>query len=188
MLIIIVIGLAGSFGWWELMYKVKKNELNDLRTEREKTESELNAILAMKPQLSRLRKEVAEMEKELDSLRSIFPDQKEIPKLIKEITRISYTSGIKTLKFNPLPDVEREFYIENNYQLSVMGFYHDLAHYFAHLANIPLLINVLNVSLSAERSSSESTGNSSEEGAGEPSQPRMIIKADFTITTFSSKR
>jgi type IV pilus assembly protein PilO len=113
----------------------------------------------------------------------MFPDQKEIPKLIREITGVARASGIYTTRFNPLPDIQREYYVENRYDLSVTGGYHQLAQFFSFLANMPLIINLSNVVISQNPSLEQSKQEAEEHGT-----PITSIMATFQMTTFSSKK
>jgi len=182
-LIIIFAGIAGITLWYYNVYTAKNNEYTARKTELAKKQNELNNILALKPQLTRLEEEKAIAQHTLDSLKSIFPDQKEIPKMIREITAVAHASGIYTTKFNPRPDVEREYYIENRYDLSVLGGYHDLGRFYSFLASMPLIINLSNVSIKTNPKIEESKKNSEEHGA-----PINSVTASFTMTTFSSKK
>jgi type IV pilus assembly protein PilO len=151
--------------------------------ELEGKQKELNSILALKPQLARLEQEIALAQHRLDSLKSIFPDQKEVPKLIREITGVARASGIYTTRFNPLPDIEKEYYIENRYDLSVEGGYHDLARFYGFLANMPLIINLSNVVIKTNPGIEESKKLSEEHG-----NTVTTTVTSFRMTTFSSKK
>jgi type IV pilus assembly protein PilO len=182
-LLISIIGIAGTALWYSSVYE-EKNVLNKkLKLELSGKQNELNSILALKPQLNRIEAEIAMAQHRLDSLKSIFPDRKEIPKLIREITGIARATGIITVKFAPGTDIEKEYYIESHYDLSITGGYHDLARFFSFLANMPLIINVGNVSIRANPRMEELKKVSEERGS-----PISTINASFTMTTFSSKR
>ena len=180
---IIVVGLVGIALWYFNVYAAKNEECTALKTQLAKKQNELNNILALKPQLYRLEQEAAMSQHTLDSLKSIFPDQKEIPKMIREITAVAHASGIYTTKFNPRPDVEREYYIENRYDIAVLGGYHNLGQFYSFLASMPLIINLSNVSIKTNPKIEESKKNSEEHGSAVNS-----VTASFTMTTFSSKK
>ena len=81
-----------------------------------------------------------------------------------------------------MPDVEREYYIENRYSIAVEGGYHDLAEFFAFLANFTLIINLSSVNISGN-SAYPTTPTETLGGEQIPT-----VKALFEMTTFSSKR
>ena len=182
-LLIVLFGILGVVWWQQMIYSEKNRVYVGLKTELEGKQKELNSILALKPQLARLEQEIAFAQHKLDSLKSIFPDQKEVPKLISEITGVARASGIFTTRFNPLPDIEKEYYVENRYDLSVEGGYHDLARFYSFLANMPLIINLSNVSIKTSPKIEESKKLSEEHG-----NAVTTTITSFRMTTFSSKK
>jgi type IV pilus assembly protein PilO len=182
-LIILAVGLVLGFLWYQFVYVGINEETIRLESDLKKKQAELNNILILKPQLKTLEKDIAAAGVRLDSLKSMFPDQKEIPKLIREITGVARASNIYTTRFNPQPDVQREYYVENRYDLSVTGGYHQLAQFFSFLANMPLIINLSNVSIHENPSLAQSKKEAEEHGI-----PVTSITASFQMTTFSSKR
>ncbi len=166
-------------------YLIKENDAKkrQLESTYEQKKNELNKINSMRPRLARLRKDNEKLQLQLDSLRSIFPDKKEVPKLIHEITKVASQAGIFTNKFNPLPDVVREHYIENNYYMSVVGGYHELADFFSYLAEFELKINLTNVSIRMNPGVASSIKEYEEHGG----TVRTVVST-FTMTTFSSKK
>jgi type IV pilus assembly protein PilO len=181
-LLILLVGVAGGFGIHRMYIVDLRQQVQTLESTHSRKVSELNEIRLLKPQMERLRKEVAFLDQELDSLRKKFPDQKEIPRLIRDITKVAKASGIYTKKFNPLPDVVREYYVENRYAISVTGGYHELANFFSFLANLPLIINLSNVRINTNPGVEQSKNLFKAHGGS-----IETIIATFEMTTFSSK-
>jgi type IV pilus assembly protein PilO len=183
----VLIGVAVILGvtylWFDSFYMPKMEEIKTLTEKKEKVEAELLKINALKPQLERLRQESIIMEAKLDSLKNIFPDKKEVPRLIREITAVNRRSGVITTRFTPMPDVEREYYIENKYNVMMLGDYHNLGALFSYLANFQLIVNLDNVSINANPSYGVSGKDA---GIYEDRQPSVL--ATFELTTFSSRK
>jgi type IV pilus assembly protein PilO len=179
--LITLIVAGGVYYWFNQMYTPLKKEHTKLTRELTTKKDTLRIIQALKPQLAQLRAELGAAQNKLDSLKSIFPDQKEVPKLIREITSVARASGITTTRFNPMPDVEREYYIENRYSIMVEGRYHDLADFYAFLANFTLIINLSSMHITTNPSLS-----GSRERSGYNIAPTVL--ASFEMTTFSSKK
>ena len=181
-LLVTLLTAGGVYYWYTQLFTPLLNDRKELKKQLTVKQDTLRTIQALKPQLALLRQELVSAQHRLDSLKSIFPDQKEIPKLIREITSVARASGIMTTKFNPMPDVEREYYIENRYSLSVEGGYHDLAEFFAFLANFTLIINLSTVNISAN------SGYVATETNDVNGYPMPTVVAMFEMTTFSSKK
>jgi len=171
--------ILGIYMWYSRVLTPKLEHLSIIKNDLRTSQAKLNNILKMKSQLSQLKADIAAKQLVLDSLKSIFPDQKEIPKLIHEITRHSLSSGIYTTKFIPLEDQVREYYVENNYNIALLGGYHQFAEFLSKLASLKLIINLSEMKIVAiPQNIEELTG-----GDGEA----FSINANFKLTTFSSK-
>jgi|WetSurMetagenome_2_1015567.scaffolds.fasta_scaffold00072_27 type IV pilus assembly protein PilO len=181
--IIIAVGLIGGALWYQFVYKEISENKTKLEADLKKKQTELNNILILKPQLKTLEKDIEAASLRLDSLKSMFPDQKEIPKLIRDITGVAHATDIVTTTFTPQPDVQKEYYVENRYNLSVIGGYHQLAQFFGYLANMPLIINLTRVAIHFNSGYAQSKQEAEEHGT-----PINSIGASFQMTTFSSKK
>jgi len=181
---LIIVGVAALIGymWYDYSFSPLNENIAILEEEKEKKESELRTINALKPQLDRLRKETVVANEKLDSLKNIFPDQKEVPRLIREITAVNRKSNVATTRFLPMPDVVKEYYVENRYNVAVAGDFHNLGEFFSYLANFQLIINLGNVAVSANPAYRKA----------DPDAPVRndvpSILASFELTTFSSRR
>jgi type IV pilus assembly protein PilO len=182
-LLIFSIGAACTVVWYQMVFVGIQKEVSGLKVELTRKQNELNSIQILKPQLKKLENDIAVARIRLDSLKAMFPDQKEIPKLIREITGVARASNIYTTRFNPVPDIQREYYVENRYDISVTGGYHQLAQFFSFLANMPLIINLSNVSIKVNPTLSQLKQEAEEHGT-----PISSINASFQMTTFSSKK
>lgn len=181
--LILLIGVIGTVIWYNQSYISTKQTIETLEKKYNAQQDTLRTIQALKPQLNKLREDLQAAQSKLDSLKSIFPDQKEIPKLLREITSVARASGITTTKFNPMPDVEKEYYIENHYNMAVSGGYHQLAEFFAFLANFPLIINLTSMNIAANPEYIHGLQTS-----GDQEEVSQTVVSQFEMTTFSSKK
>ena len=182
--ILIVAGIAALLGylWYDYSFEPLSENIALLDEEKEKKESELRTINALKPQLDRLRKETVLANEKLDSLKNIFPDQKEVPRLIREITAVNRKSSVITTRFVPMPDVVKEYYVENRYNVAVSGDFHNLGEFFSYLANFQLIINLGGVTINSN------PGYKRPDPEAPVREETPSILATFELTTFSSRR
>jgi type IV pilus assembly protein PilO len=180
-LVLVSIALLSGYLWYDYIYVPTKQTLTVLEKKRNANQDTLRTIQALKPQLGILRNEISAAQKRLDSLKAIFPDQKEVPKLLREITGVARASGIVTTKFNPLPDVENEYYLENRYNIAVEGTFHGLAEFFAFVANFPLIVNFSSVNIVTNPNSGSYQNTDRDEEI-------VSVVSSFEMTTFSSKK
>lgn len=181
--LVIAIGviLLAAYMWFDQVYSPLSESVAELSAKKEKVEAELVRINALKPQLERLRKESEVLNATLDSLKNIFPDSKEVPRLIRELTTVNRRSSITTTKLTPKPDVVQEYYVENKYDVSINGDYHNVGAFFSSLANLQLIVNLTNVSITANPNYKKDSGGPT------PDRTPSVL-ANFELTTFSSRR
>jgi type IV pilus assembly protein PilO len=182
-IVIVLVGALGSYLWYDYGIQELKARKAQLESDLAKRQRDLKAIQLVRPQLANLRQEVEMKRVELDSLREMFPDQKEIPKLIQDITRVAAASTIYTREFVPQPDKQLEHYVENSYDLSIAGGYHNVGHFFSYLAGLPLIINLSDVKIQTNKHIRNSIEEHEQYGT-----PLRSVVASFKMTTFSSKR
>jgi len=182
-ILISLIGVGIIALWYYYVYAPNLEKIQQLEKQVNAKQDTLRTIQALKPQLNMLREELRLAANKLDSLKSIFPDQKEIPRLLREITSVARASGITTTKFNPMPDIEKEYYIENHYNMAVSGGFHQLADFFAFLANFTLIINLSSMNITTNP---EFDPKLEQMGAIENGNETIV--SQFEMTTFSSKK
>jgi type IV pilus assembly protein PilO len=178
--ILVLIILAGVF-WQQRVYAPLTMELDSLNETKTQKQDRLTTIRIMKTQRDRLIQDIAAKRQTLDSLKSIFPDQKEIARLIQEVTRLARESNIYTTKFLPQPDNVREHYVESRYSITMWGGYHELAGFVSKLANLKLIINLGKVHMAVHPSVIQASNGVA------PNNP-YTVAATFDLTTFSSKK
>jgi len=177
---IVVLGVLVAVGWYRYMYQPLRKDLVRLEADKKDKDTRLSAILAMKPQLEKIKAEIVAKGILLDSLKSIFPDEKEVPKLIHEITRLAQAANVHAVKFSPMADVKQEYYMENRYQITMWAGYHEFASFLSRLANLRLIINLGDVKLATHPAVSQATESDA--------PPAYTVEAMFTLTTFSSRK
>jgi type IV pilus assembly protein PilO len=178
--LMVVVGVLGSLLWYYQFFEPQLEQRKQLMQTLEVKERQLQQIILVKPQLNSLKKEIQSKQLTLDSLRSMFPDQKEIPRLIHEITRLSRETDIYTTRFIPLEDEVQEHYVENNYTIALRGSYHQFAQFLSKLASMQLIVNLSDMRLVALQQSAPAEGRGFE--------IEHTLSATFKMTTFSSKK
>ncbi|MBF0201351.1 MAG: type 4a pilus biogenesis protein PilO [Desulfamplus sp.] len=127
----------------------------------EKIESLKKNETTLKGQLATYKRKaasLAEMEKKYEDAQDDFytalqalPDSKEIPSLIKAISKSGSDAGLEFLLFKPEAVVQKDFYAEIPVSIRVEGGYHQLAEFFDRVAQLSRLVNIFNISMGSGR-------------------------------------
>jgi type IV pilus assembly protein PilO len=110
----------------------------------EKTLKEVKAKLQDRPKLQR----------ELDDTTAIFeetskllPKDKEIPKLLADISQLGRTAGLDFQTFKPQADVPKDFYAEIPVDIDLVGPYHNVGFFFDQVSRLDRIVSVSNVKM-----------------------------------------
>ncbi len=143
---LVVIVEAAALVWF--LYLPKHNELNALKVELTKLQTEIDDKTRIANNLPRLQKEYDQLNVELAQALTELPNSKEIPSLLTSITTVGKNAGLDFLVFKPRAEVPKDFYAEVPVDITVSGSYFSVANFFAAVANLPRIVNISNVAFS----------------------------------------
>jgi type IV pilus assembly protein PilO len=132
----------------------KIKSLSDQEAKVEKKLKEIRIILQNRPKL----------QQEFDTTRAVFeeaskllPKDKEIPKLLADISSLGRTAGLDFLTFRPQPDVPKDFYAEIPIDIDVTGPYHNVGFFFDQVSKLDRIVSVQNVKMGAPKKEGNET-------------------------------
>lgn len=149
-LVVIIFILAFLF-----YFKPKNQEIQDIRSERIKTEQEVLRLKAKKKQLDQIEKELAQLNTTLKELEAIIPEKKEIFNILRRIQQLAYDSRLNITKFIPQREVPQEFFSEQPISIEITGNYHNLALFFDRLSRFARLFTINSFAIKSLRDQSE---------------------------------
>jgi type IV pilus assembly protein PilO len=187
--VILLIGivLSGLIYWFQI--KDNRVLLESEISKRDAKQLELNKVKQLKPKLEELRVAVNKLRDMLTELETKFPSSANTPSLISSITKMAKDNQLYVINFKPLPRAEKEYYVEHQYQLDVIGSYHKLGKFFQDLADYELIVNVSQVSLKTSGILSKDLAEYRALELGDMKYDDRIksISAKFKLSTYSSK-
>ncbi|MGD2294686.1 MAG: type 4a pilus biogenesis protein PilO [Candidatus Aminicenantes bacterium] len=153
---LLLIGILAALLYF-VWFKPKNVELQNLRAEREKIETEVKDLQKKKRQLDRIEKDIAVLNEKLNELELIIPKRREIWDILRNMQQLAINSRLKIDKFDPKGEIRKEFYFEWPIDLEITGDYHNLALFFDRLSNFSRLFNVEDFSIKALQRQTEAT-------------------------------
>ncbi len=81
-----------------------------------------------------------------------LPDKKEIPSLLKSVSRAGSRAGLNFVLFQPDPEVSRDFYREIPLSMKVEGNFHQIADFFYQVSRLNRIVNIRNIALRRNKS------------------------------------
>jgi type IV pilus assembly protein PilO len=181
--LVILLIAGGGYCFWQYVYVPKTEELRNLKDQEDKLSRDLTKVKSQVQRMSKLREELAQAESEFAKLQEMFPDQEQIPSRLQDLTSVTRRSGTTTTSFQPLPPVQRDYYTENVYKLSITGSYHAIGEMFAEMANFRYPTSVQKMAITASAKLNEELEDADKHGT----TPNTVV-ANFEFTTYTSRK
>src|SRR4030065_2462795 len=142
--ILILIGLlcviAGIYFY--LFFIPVQNDMKVLRTELDKLMKELNEGRMITRDLQRFKAQVEKLNTELTSALTQLPNEKEIPEILKSISRLGKESNLEFTLFRPKTEEPQQFYAKVPIDLVVEGSYNSIGTFLDIIGTLHRFINL----------------------------------------------
>jgi type IV pilus assembly protein PilO len=137
----------GAF-WYTYAVPVEES-LATRRAELAMVRGEIDRGLATARRLPEFRREVADLEVQLEGLRAVLPDERDVADLLRRVQTTATQSNLTILGFTPQAVATRELHAEWPIGLRLEGTYHDLGAFLERISKFPRIINVSEITISA---------------------------------------
>lgn len=153
-----------------------------LRENVTKLQGEIAQLAPLELQLKQIKIENEALEQALANLRNIVPEEKEADGFIRLVQQAGVQAGINIRSFVAKPTVQREFYAEMPFDLSLDGSFYNVLQFFDRMAKMGRISNVINLAMGpTEKGSVRNVPRRYKYGAGE------TVIASCTATTFFAR-
>ena len=119
--------------------------------------------------------DLKKFEKELEEARAVFeetsillPKEKEIPRLLTDISALGRAAGLEFLTFKPQADIPKDFYAEIPISINVSGPYHNIGYFFDQVSKLERIVTVSNIKM----------GSPKKDGV------EMLLSSDCVLVTY----
>ena len=141
-----VILIAPTALFYFLFFQPKSEEIKGLEATRDKLVKEIQNLKEKERQLPILLAQVQKVEDEFEEAAKMLPKEKEIPKLLTDISQLGQTSGLDFVSFTPKGEVQRDFYNEVPVAISIRGTYHSIGGFLDQVTKLDRIVSVTNLS------------------------------------------
>ena len=84
--------------------------------------------------------QLASMEELLDQMVQQLPSKTQMPELLVEISQQALSAGIDNQKFEPGPEIAKEFYVEKPISVRMVGTYHQFGQFVSGVAGLERVV------------------------------------------------
>lgn len=145
----IFVVLVGSFVYF--LYYPKLEQIKNLTKELNQLEKKLVSSKKKAAQINVYKAKMAAAEAKFQLALKALPEEKEIPSLLTNISRAGQSSGLEFLLWQQQNDVPKEFYAEIPVAIQVDGNYHNIATFFAKVAQLSRIVNIKNIRITSKK-------------------------------------
>jgi len=163
--------------YWYLFYSPHQDEMRKLRADMDKLTKELNEGKAIARDLEKFKSQVAKLNVDLEKALIQLPSEKEIPEILKSISRLGKESNLEFTLFKPNPEAAQEFYAIVPIDLVILGKYHNVGVFFDKISKLPRIINVVDFNMS--RFKDPKAGKDIKEGEAD-----ILLRTSCLINTY----
>jgi type IV pilus assembly protein PilO len=154
-LIVAAVAVLAFFMFWYLRLQPMRDEIKNLARQRDQKVRELNESRAVAKNLEKFEMEVANLRGELNKALAQLPNEREIPELLKNISKVGKASNLEFLRFRPSAERPKQFYAEVPLELVFLGSYHEAGMFFDRVSKMPRIINVENFKMEPGKASGQ---------------------------------
>lgn len=151
-----------------VFYLPKSKEIETLTQQKNTATLELQKAKDTAATLDKHKAEMVTVEEKFNETALLFPKEKEIPRLLTDISAEGQSAGLEFLTFKPLAAVPKDFYSEIPISIKVSGPYHNMGSFLDHVSKLTRIVSVSNVKMSAPKKN----------------EGEMLLDSDFTLITY----
>jgi type IV pilus assembly protein PilO len=135
-----IVLLVGGFTYFA--YLPKHKEIVKLESEYKKLAQKLDRAKKTAKQLNYYRSKMKAAQAQFNIVMKALPEKEEIPTLLNGISQAARDAGLDITKFQPNPEIAKEFYAEVPITINVAGNYHNVAMFFDKISKLPRIVTI----------------------------------------------
>lgn len=135
--------ITGVFVYF--LYLPKFERLNQINSEYKSLEQRLALAKKRAAQLSKHREDMKMAEAKYKIAMKALPDKKEIPSLLTSISEAGKEAGLEFLLFQPISEINKDFYAEIPVSIKVAGNYHNVGLFFDNVSRLYRIVNIKDI-------------------------------------------
>ncbi|MFH0784639.1 MAG: type 4a pilus biogenesis protein PilO [Pseudomonadota bacterium] len=166
--IAVVITLLPLVVFYFLFFEPNRTTITDLESKKASLVQEIKTVEAKAANLAQFEKELEEANAAFQEISALLPKDKEIPKLLKDISALGRSAGLDFLSFKPSPDIPKDFYSEIPIAINVRGPYHNMGFFLDMVSKLERIVSVSNIKMTSPK----------KEGG------EMLLTSDCTLVTY----
>ena len=135
---LMLLGIMGGVGllyvWFTYLDEPRAARIGELEEQLTALQSEIGTLRVEAAQLPRVQEQYTEVQGRWDQLLTSFPSQAREEEVLANVTSSQSRAGLFITSFNKGESRQRELYVEQDYNVNLVGRYHELGTFIAEIA------------------------------------------------------
>lgn len=93
------------------------------------------------------RQQLAEIEQSFGTMLRQLPGETEVPSLLVDISQTGVGAGLEEKLFQPMGEVQKDFYAELPIRIRLTGSYHELGNFVSGIAALPRIVTLHDIAI-----------------------------------------
>jgi type IV pilus assembly protein PilO len=144
--ILVIVGVYGG-----LFYLDVQDQIKGAQARMQQLKGEKDNYLKRQREYQAYRNELTQLQQEQRELLKALPKKAEIPTFLSNIQEQAELAGLEIVSLTIDAENPQELYIRIPIRIEVRGTYHAITKFFKNLSELPRIVNVENLSLTAEK-------------------------------------
>jgi len=170
-----------AYFWYSRVYTGQANQIQTKQGEYQTMITNLRNVEMKSKSLEALQAEYQSLLTRYQEIEELLPEVKMVPSFLVQLHTASSLTGTKIVSITPQPIRSESFYDVADYEIELVGSYHDFGEFISYIANFPFIVNVNNMEISSVMAAG------SRPATGKPDEENTTIMARFTLSTYYVK-
>ncbi len=143
-------------GFYYLVYDKQMPRLEQAQHEERELKESFENKQRKSANFSAYREQLDEIERSFGTMLRQLPGKTEIPNLLIDISQTGLAAGLQEELFQPLDEIQKDFYAEKPIKIRLKGSYHEFGQFVSEIAALPRIVTLHDIEITLQNG--DSTG------------------------------
>ena len=142
--------VATGAGFYFLVYKEQMPRLEKAQAEEVELKQSFERKQKKAANFDAYKAQLAEIESSFGTMLLQLPGKTEIPNLLVDISQTGLAAGLQEELFQPMDELQRDFYAEKPIKIRLKGTYHEFGQFVSDIAALPRIVTLHDIEIEPE--------------------------------------
>ncbi len=145
--VVVVFGAVAMLGVYMFVIKSELPTLERAELEEQELRATFEERQTKTANFDAYRAQLAEIERSFGTMLRQLPGRTEVPNLLVDISQTGLGAGLEEKLFQPMGEIQREFYAELPIKIRLTGSFHELGDFVSGIAALPRIVTLHDIGI-----------------------------------------